>query len=137
MNTHINIAAIIHIVLGALGLLAGVAVVAIIGLGGGLAALAALAEGTAGDVIGVGMGTFVVGALAASAALLALPGLLAGVGLLNRKPWAPMVALIVSCFHLLNFPFGTMLSVYTGWALLSEEGQRAYRLGESDRRRLR
>ena len=137
MDSHINVAAVIHIVLGALGVLAGVAIIALIGLGGMLGGFAAIAEGTAGDVFGVGLGVLIAGAAVGFATLMALPGVIAGVGLLNRRPWAPFVALGVSFLHLFNFPFGTMLGAYTGWALLSEEGQRAYKLGESSRGRLR
>lgn len=53
--------------------------------------------------------------------VLALPGIIAGAGLLRFKPWARVLALIIAAFHLFNFPFGTALAVYAFWALLSRE----------------
>ncbi len=46
---------------------------------------------------------------------LALPGLIAGIGLLTKQSWAMTFALIIGCLHLLSFPFGTALGVYTIW----------------------
>lgn len=72
--------------------------------------------------------------VAALMALLALPGILAGYGLLNRKPWGRILAVVVAAINLVNFPLGTILGVYALWVLLqraSEEyfipGNPAYR----------
>ena len=46
-------------------------------------------------------------------ALLGLPGLLAGYGLLTRKPWARILAIVVGILSLLNFPVGTAIGLYT------------------------
>ena len=56
--------------------------------------------------------------VAALMALLALPGILAGYGLLNRKPWGRVLAIIVAAINLVNFPLGTILGVYALWVLL-------------------
>jgi hypothetical protein len=50
--------------------------------------------------------------------VLALPGLLAGIGLLRRKEWGRILALIVGVFDLLNFPIGTLIAVYSFYVLL-------------------
>ena len=50
-------------------------------------------------------------------AALALPGLAAGYGLLTRKPWARIVALVVGVLGLVNFPLGTAIGIYTMWVL--------------------
>ncbi len=50
--------------------------------------------------------------------VLALPALLAGVGLLRRKEWGRILALIVGVFDLFNFPLGTLLAAYTFYVLL-------------------
>jgi hypothetical protein len=57
----------------------------------------------------------------------ALPGLLAGWGILSRKSWAPILASIVGLFHVMSIPFGTALAVYTWWTMLSKGGQAAYK----------
>jgi len=50
-------------------------------------------------------------------AALGLPGLLAGYGLLTRKPWARVLAIVVGILSLLNFPIGTAIGIYTLWVL--------------------
>jgi hypothetical protein len=47
----------------------------------------------------------------------ALVGLAAGWGLLDRRPWARVFAIVVGCLSLLSFPFGTALGIYTLWVL--------------------
>jgi hypothetical protein len=63
------------------------------------------------------VGLFVGGLMAA----LALPGLLAGWGLLKRKNWGRVLALIVGILNLFNFPLGTALGAYTLFVLLQSE----------------
>jgi len=53
--------------------------------------------------------------------ILSLPGIIAGVGLLKFRPWARIVAIILGALHLLSFPFGTALGVYTLIVLLNPE----------------
>jgi hypothetical protein len=50
-------------------------------------------------------------------AALGLPGLLAGYGLLTRKPWARVLAIVVGLLSLVNFPIGTVIGLYTLWVL--------------------
>lgn len=50
--------------------------------------------------------------------VLSLPGFLAGYGLLQRKEWGRILAIVVACLNLLNFPLGTLLGAYTIWVLL-------------------
>lgn len=64
-------------------------------------------------LVGVSVATFL--------SLLALPGLAAGWGLLKRRRWSRILALIVGAMNLLNVPFGTALGVYTIWVLMQDE----------------
>jgi hypothetical protein len=50
-------------------------------------------------------------------AALALPGLAAGYGLVTRKPWARVLAIVVGILGLLNFPIGTAIGLYSLWVL--------------------
>ncbi len=50
--------------------------------------------------------------------VLALPGLIAGIGLLKRQMWGRVLAIIVAFFGLLNFPIGTAISIYALFVLL-------------------
>jgi len=43
--------------------------------------------------------------------------LIAGYGLLQRRPWGRIVAIIASILALLKIPFGTALGIYTLWVL--------------------
>jgi hypothetical protein len=43
--------------------------------------------------------------------------LVAGVGLLNRRPWGRIVAIIAAILALIKFPLGTALGIYTLWVL--------------------
>lgn len=45
-------------------------------------------------------------------------GVLAGWGLLERRPWARMLTIVLGCLSLFDVPFGTALGAYTLWVLL-------------------
>jgi uncharacterized membrane protein (DUF2068 family) len=49
-----------------------------------------------------------------------IPTLIAAYGLLTRKTWATLFALIVGCLKLFSFPIGTAMGVYSIW-IWSEE----------------
>jgi zinc ribbon protein len=44
-------------------------------------------------------------------------GAATGVGLLQRQPWARVMAIVMAFLSVLNLPFGTALGVYTLWAI--------------------
>jgi lysylphosphatidylglycerol synthetase-like protein (DUF2156 family) len=51
---------------------------------------------------------------------LAIPGLIAGIGLLARKSWARVLGVIVSVLGLVSFPFGTLIAIYALFVLLQD-----------------
>ena len=51
---------------------------------------------------------------------LALPGIIAGYGLLKRRSWGRVLAIVVAVLSLLNFPFGTAIGVYALWVLCQQ-----------------
>lgn len=53
--------------------------------------------------------------------LLALPGIVAGYGLLTRRRWGRMLAIVVGILNLANVPLGTALGGYTLYVLLQEQ----------------
>ncbi len=53
--------------------------------------------------------------------IIALPGLIGGIGLFKRQEWARILVLITSALHLLNFPVGTALGIYSIWVLVQDE----------------
>ena len=54
-------------------------------------------------------------------------GIIAGWGLLDRQPWARMLAIVLGCIVLIDMPFGTGLGVYTLWVLLPASSEEEYR----------
>ena len=57
----------------------------------------------------------------------AVLGFIAAWGLLERQPWARMLAIVLGCLMLIDVPFGTALGVYTLWALLPSKSEQEYR----------
>jgi len=116
METHVKVVGWLHIVLSAVGLLVA-AFVFLLVFGGGL---------ISGDRTAV-MVTFLVAAFVSGLlVVLSVPGLIAGLGLLRFRPWARILALVLAVLELINFPFGTLLGIYTFIALLSDEGARLF-----------
>lgn len=111
MKTHVTILGWLNIADGALTLLIGAfAFIFLTGIGfasGDLEALPILAA------VGTTAGLFLF--------TLAIPSLLAGIGLLWEKNWGRILAIIVSFFNLLWFPVGTALGIYGLWVLLRQE----------------
>jgi hypothetical protein len=67
---------------------------------------------------GVALGVFML--------FLSLPGIIAGMGLLQLRPWARVLTIVLSALNLMNFPFGTILGVYGLWVMLSDDGSRLF-----------
>lgn len=47
--------------------------------------------------------------------LFSIPSIVGGISLLNGKSWALTLLLVLGCFKLFSFPFGTALGIYTIW----------------------
>jgi hypothetical protein len=54
-------------------------------------------------------------------------GIAAGWGLLQRQPWARMLAIVLGCISLFDMPFGTAVGIYTLWVLLPAKSEEEYR----------
>lgn len=59
--------------------------------------------------------------------MIAVGGIMVGLGLKDRKPWARVVAIVLGVIALFHPPFGTALGIYTLWVLMSDEGGVEYR----------
>jgi len=57
----------------------------------------------------------------------AVAGIAAGWGLLDRRPWARVLALVIGIISLVHVPFGTALGIYTLWVLLPGDSEQEYR----------
>lgn len=122
MQVHVKVLGAIFIALSALGLL--FALVLLVGIGGVLGVAGAAGDPEAARVlpfIGIA-GTVMVSVVA----LLSLPGLVAGVGLLSFKPWARIIGIIVAAVCLIGFPWLTILGAYGLWVLLSKDTEHLF-----------
>jgi hypothetical protein len=113
VEQHIKILGWLYIAMGALGVVVGVFVFLVLGIAGA-------ASGEAGAAVAAGgVGLFV----AIIIAVVSLPSLIAGWGLMKRKSWSRMLAIVLGALSLLSIPVGTALGIYTIWALTKPESQ--------------
>lgn len=56
-----------------------------------------------------------------------LPQVIGGIGLMKHREWGRILILVVAFFHLLAFPLGTALAVYSFVILLKEETARLFK----------
>ncbi|HXA20049.1 MAG TPA: hypothetical protein VN380_23920 [Thermoanaerobaculia bacterium] len=111
MRDHIRILGWCFIVYSAIIVLVGMGIGSIVMFGGALS----------GDHEAIIITSAVGSAIACFLIVISLPGMLAGIGLLKLRPWGRIVAIIVGVLHILSFPLGTALGVYTLWVLLNVE----------------
>ena len=124
MQSHVKLLAILNIVFGSLLVLAGVIVMVVLG-GIGLAGAASTNSDDAAVALPIlgGIGGIIFFVLL----IIGLPQILAGWGLLNYKPWARILTIVVSVLHLFSFPLGTALGIYGLWVLLKPETEALFR----------
>lgn len=117
MEKHVRLLGILFIVYHAFGLLLGFFILSVLSAVGVLS----------GDSHAAGMWALV--GLVGSSLLLAvsLPGVIAGIGLLKRKPWARILTLVLAFFAIVNVPLGTVLAGYAFWVLMQDETDRVFR----------
>jgi hypothetical protein len=117
MRDHVRILAWCFIVYSAIIVLVGVGIGSIVLFGGAISGdrEAILITGA----VGAGIACFLI--------VLSLPGMLAGIGLLKMRPWARILAIVLGVLHILSFPLGTALGIYTLWVLLNVETETLFR----------
>jgi len=119
MEKHVTILGVLYIVFSALGILAAIIVsVAVVG-GGFLSG----EQGTIAvtSIVGPIMAFFLI--------LISIPGIIGGIGLLNRQSWARILVLVLGFLHLIDIPFGTILGIYTIWVLMKKETEQLFAVG--------
>ena len=114
MRQHIDILGWLFIAMGALGIVVAVLVFGVLG------AVGLLSGDAKAGVLLTGIGFFV----AVVVAILCVPNIITGWGLLKRKSWSRIIAIILGCLGLLSFPHGTALGVYALWVLTKPEAER-------------
>lgn len=120
IDTHVRVAAWLHIVFGALAVLTLLAIGMFFGVFGAIAVTASH-DPTAASVLGW------IGSLGAAFLLVFMAfgavQIAGGVLLLQGHPAGRVITLIFSALSLLNIPFGTIAGAYSLWALLRDVPQ--------------
>ena len=119
MQSHVKILGILHIVFGSLGILLGLGMLALFG---GIAGVVGMNASSDEAAVAIPILGAIGGLIALFALVLSVPAIIAGIGLLSFKPWARILAIVISILDLINFPFGTILGFYGIWVLFSREG---------------
>jgi len=119
MRQHVTVLGVLFVVFGALGLIGAIVVLVVFGGAAGIVGIVAHQEPDAAvavPILGiVGLGLFLV------ILALAIPEILAGVGLLKFQAWGRLLGIVVSVLNLVKFPLGTVVGGYGLWVLLSNE----------------
>ena len=79
------------------------------------------------EPFGATLGPLLFYILGGSFVILAAGGICVGLGLIQRRPWARIAALVLGVLAIFHPPFGTALGVYTLWVLLADDGGHEYR----------
>ncbi len=129
MAQHVKILGVLHIVFGCLGILAAVVAA---GHFRRRVGLVGVNDHTQDSLVAIpilgGIGGIFVFVIVL---VVSLPGLISGIGLMQFRPWARILAIILSALDLFNIPFGTALGVYGFWVLLNRETEQLFGLASA------
>lgn len=121
MEKHITLVAVLHIGFGILGVLGTIVVwVLLVGIGV-----------ITGDDEVIAILAVIAPIITAFFLIVSVPGIIGGVGLLKRRPWARILVLIVSVMRLVDIPIGTAIGIYSLWVLMNEETKQLLASGHS------
>ena len=120
MHKHLTVLGALFLGMGAMGLIGLLVVVLIFGLASSLIGATAVQQGDAPAFVALIPGIF--GLLIATAiAASTVPSLVAGYGLIKRRPWAAVMALVAGVLSLPVFPIGTGVGIYAIWVFLQND----------------
>jgi len=123
MQTHVKVLGVVYLAVGACMLLA--AMFLFLTMGGVAGIVGATAE-PQDAAIAIPILGFVGTALAAFLILFSVPSFITGYGLLNYKPWARVLGIVLSAISLIKIPIGTIIGAYGLWVLLNTETERLF-----------
>jgi hypothetical protein len=118
MQTHVKVLGVLYLAVSGFFLVGALFLILATGSAAGIVGAAAEPEDAAIAIPIIGIaGT----ALAMFLSVFAIPGLVTGYGLVQRKPWARIVGIVLSAISLINIPVGTAIGIYGLWVLLNKE----------------
>ena len=122
METHVKVLGSLQIALGAMVLFGALVLVFV--FGGVTSAMGASGDPDAQialPIVGItGM------ALITCLAVVGVPSVIIGVGLIRLRPWARIAGMVISILSLMMIPFGTIVGVYGLWVLFSKDTERLF-----------
>lgn len=116
MDKHVTLVGALYIAFSALGIFTGLIVLVAIAGGGLLSGDSEAIMITSG--VGITLFLFFM--------FISIPGLIGGIGVLRRASWARILVIILSILNLANIPIGTVLGIYSLWALLNSETEKLF-----------
>jgi hypothetical protein len=123
MAQHVKILAILHIIYGAIGVFIGLIALLVLG---GIASFVGATDHSADSALAVPILSGIGGLVFVILLCISLPGIIAGFGLMQYKPWARILTIVLSAFELFSIPLGTALGIYGFWVLLKPETEQLF-----------
>ncbi|HIM50907.1 MAG TPA: hypothetical protein EYM36_03195 [Acidobacteria bacterium] len=102
MDLHVKVLAAFYLIFGVLGILGSLMVLLIFGGAAGIISMAAPNDPDA--LLAVPIVGLIGGILVMLIFTLSVPGIIAGIGLLKRRPWARSLTIVLSVLNLTNIP---------------------------------
>lgn len=121
MKQHLTVVAVLGIGFGIFGVFIAIIILVAV-VGGGI---------ISGDYEAIRITSIVGPIVAGFIALVSVPDIIGGIGLLKRKNWARILVLILSCIGLLNIPIGTSVGIYSIWVLVHDDTVKLFESAES------
>lgn len=123
MQTHVKVLGVLYLAVSAFFLVGALFLILAAGSAAGIVGASAEPQDAAIAIPIIGIaGT----ALAMFLGVFSIPGLIAGYGLLQFKPWARIVGIVLSAISLINIPIGTVIGIYGLWVLLNKDTERLF-----------
>jgi hypothetical protein len=123
MAQHVKILGVLHIVFSAFALAGGLALLLLFG---GVAGLIGATNQSPDSALAIPILGGIGGLLFLFVLAISLPGLIGGIGLLQFKPWARILTIVISALDLVGFPVHTALGIYGLWVLLNRETEQLF-----------
>jgi hypothetical protein len=120
MEKHVTLVGALHIGYGAFHILCALLAFLFIVAGGLLGGLTSRGEWV------IGITFFIATAIAVWGILISVPGIIGGIWLLRRRPWARYLVLVISVLAMLDLPLGLGIGIYSIWALLQTETEKLF-----------
>lgn len=111
MEKHVTLLGVLYIIFNLITLCAAVIIIIVFA---GSAILS-------GDEEAAAILSIVGSAIVLLLLVLSVPGIIGGIGLLQKREWARILVIILAILNLFNIPLGTALGIYSFWVLLHQD----------------